>query len=627
MPESLSFISLLLVVFLAFLVPLALTRFPRLRLPVVVGEIVAGILVGRSGFGLVHEDDPMLELLAELGFVFLMFLSGIEIDFSSLGLSGARARHTEQRAWGPLPLGGLSLLLTLLLATGVGISLHQLGLVQNPWMMALILSTTSLGVVMPILKESNLISSRFGQTLLIAAMLADFVTMLLITVVVALLSGGLTIDILLIGILFLVFLGMYHFSIFTFNSIPGLRRTLDELSHASTQIKVRAAFMVMLIFVALSEVLGTEIILGAFLAGAMLSLLRTPADMQLAHKLEAIGFGFFIPIFFIMVGVRFNLAALAGSTQALFLVPLLLGAAILVKLLPALLFRLRFSWRETLAAGSLLSARLSLIIAASAIGLRLGVIGEEVNAAIILVAILTVTFAPLLFTRLAPHTAAQTPPIIIASAGELGMLVAEQLQTHGEAVVLLSPDAEDVVNAQRRDLPAVLAHLDRADPAAEPYLSRARALICTSSDMEYNYRVCQWVRTTYGIEHLVVQVNDPQQQLRFTELGAVTFNPALDRVALLTLLARNPGIYELLVRNDDDKEVAEVAVHNTDYTSRKLLELKLPGDLLILAVRRRDELLVPHGHTQLKVGDRLTLIGSLEAISQARQTIAATTAS
>ena len=205
-----------------------------------------------------------------------MFLSGIEIDFSSLGLSGASARRTKHRSWGPLPLGGLSLLLTLLLATGVGISLNQMGLVQNPWMMELILSTTSLGVVMPILKESNLISSRFGQTLLIAAMLADFVTMLLITVLVALLSGGLTIDILLIGILFLVFLGMYQFSIFTFNSIPGLRRTLDELSHASTQIKVRAAFMVLLIFVALSEVLGTEIILGAFLAGAMLSLLRTP---------------------------------------------------------------------------------------------------------------------------------------------------------------------------------------------------------------------------------------------------------------------------------------------------------------------------------------------------------------
>lgn len=621
MQESLSFVSLLLVLFLAFLVPLALTRFQRLRLPVVVGEILAGIVVGRSGLSLVHEDEPMLDLLAELGFVFLMFLSGIEIDFSSLGRSGASVHRAKRRPWGPLPLGGLSLFFTMLLAVGVGIGLTQLGLVQNPWMMALILSTTSLGVVMPILKESNLISSHFGQTVLIAAMLADFVTMLLITVFVALLSGGLTIDILLIGVLFLVFLGMYHFSIFTFNSIPGLRRTLDELSHASTQIKVRAAFMVMLLFVALSEVLGTEVILGAFLAGAMVSLLRTPSDNQLEQKLEAMGFGFFIPIFFIMVGVRFNLAALASSTQALFLVPLLLGAAILVKLLPVLLFRLRFSWRETLAAGSLLSARLSLIIAASAIGLRLGVIGEEVNAAIILVAILTVTFAPLLFIRLAPRAEQQAPPVVIASAGELGILVAEQLRTHGETVVLFSLDAEDVAKAQGRGLHAVLARLDQADPATEPYLSQARTLICTSSDMAYNYRVCQWVRATYGIEHLVVQVNDPQEHLRFTELGAVTFNPALDRVALLALLARNPGIYELLMRNDDDKEVAEVAVRNADYTGRKLLELKLPGDLLILAVWRHDELLVPHGHTQLKVGDRLTLIGSLAAISQARRTM------
>ncbi len=218
--------------------------------------------------------------------------------------------------------------------------------------------------------------------------------MLLITVVVAALSDGLTLDILLIGLLFVAFFLMYYFGGMFFNRIKGVRRILEELSSATAQIKVRAAFTMMLIFVALAEMLGTEIILGAFLAGAIIALLKRPEDEGLIHQLDAIGYGFFIPIFFIMVGVDFNLTSLISSPSALLLVPLLLIAAAVVKLLPSLVFKTSFSWKQTLAAGTLLSSRLSLIIAASAIGLRIGVISEPFNAAIILVAITTVVIAP-----------------------------------------------------------------------------------------------------------------------------------------------------------------------------------------------------------------------------------------
>ena len=115
----------------------------------------------------------------------------------------------------------------------------------------------------------------------------------------------------------------------------------------------------MLVFVVLSEFLGAEVILGAFLAGAIVALLKTPADADLTHKLEAIGLGFFIPIFFIMVGVEFNLVALLSSSQALLLVPVLLLVAVAVKFFPAITFRLNFPWRESFAAGTLLVARLS----------------------------------------------------------------------------------------------------------------------------------------------------------------------------------------------------------------------------------------------------------------------------
>lgn len=145
MEEHLSFIPLLLVILLAFVVPLALSRVRQLRLPVVVGEIVAGILVGRSGLGWVPSHDAVLDLLAEFGFVFLMFLAGMEIDFPNLGVNRpvrSRAKGSDRSRWNPATLGGTTFAFTLALSTAIGFGLMALGLVRNPWMMALILSTT-----------------------------------------------------------------------------------------------------------------------------------------------------------------------------------------------------------------------------------------------------------------------------------------------------------------------------------------------------------------------------------------------------------------------------------------------------------------------------------------------------
>ncbi|HBX69968.1 MAG TPA: hypothetical protein DEH25_11490 [Chloroflexi bacterium] len=625
MEETRSFAPLLLVVFLAFLVPIVLSHFKKLRLPIVVGEILAGILIGRSGFGWVAHHDPALDLLAEFGFVFLMFLSGMEIDFSSLGFGRSKSTKatSEKGQLSPLAIGGLSFVLTLIFSSMVGYSFYSLGYVRDIWMMALILSTTSLGVVVPVLKERGLSAGRYGQTLLVAALIADFATMLFITVDVAILSHGLALDILLIGILFLAFLFFYRFGNVVFNQIPGVRRVMEELSHATAQIKVRAAFTMMLIFIVLAEVLGAEIILGAFLAGAIVSLLRRPEDEELSHQLDAIGFGFFIPIFFIMVGVDFNLKAMLDSPRALILVPFLVIAAFGVKLIPALIFRLNFGWRETLGAGALLSARLSLIIAASAIGLRLGVISEAINADIILVAILTVTIAPLIFLRTIPESdVEQDRPLIVVGAGVLGLQVAEQLRGHGELVVLIDPDAERIQRAQARGFQAIIGHADQPDENTEPYLDRAKALVCVHSDVEKSFGISQRARTTYGIEHVVTRVTEPSAIPRFEQIGVTPMNAAMNQAVLLGLLARNPAAYELLTRLDDDKEVCEVVVLNPRFLDRPLRNIEFPGDLLVLAVRRQGELVVPHGDTRLAGGDHVTLLGTCNCVEIGREMFA-----
>jgi Kef-type K+ transport system membrane component KefB/Trk K+ transport system NAD-binding subunit len=620
--EQFTFMPLLLVILLAFVVPLALSRVRSLRLPVVVGEIIAGILVGRSGLGWVPSHDAVLDLLAQFGFVFLMFLAGMEIDFSNLGVNRlvrSRAGGPDKSRWNPATLGGLTFALTLALSTTIGLGLTALGLVRNSWMMALILSTTSLGVVMPVLKERGLSAGRFGQTILIAALVADFATMLLITVVVAAMSRGITPDILLIGLLFVAFFLVYYFGN-SLNRIKAVRAAMEELAHTPARIKVRLAFATMLAFVVLSEVMGTEVILGAFLAGVIVSLLRTPDDADLAHQLDAIGFGFFIPIFFVMVGVRFNLAALLASTQAMVLVPLLLAAAVFVKLLPALVLRLQFGWREALSAGALLSARLSLIIAASAIGMRLGVITESVNTSIILIAIITVVFAPMVFTRLAPQPESAKPrPLVVVGAGELGLHIAQQLRAHHEFVVVVDPDETHVARARQRGLEAIVAQAELPNSSAAPFFENAQAVICALMDTEINYRVCQLARWTYGIDHVIAQVNEPNEFMRFEQLGVRPMHAAVDRAALFVLLARNPAMYSLLTRTDDDKEVCEVEVCNGALVGKTLRQLTLPGDVLVLALRRDGELMVPHGNTQISQGDHLTLVGLEEHVEVARQ--------
>jgi Kef-type K+ transport system membrane component KefB/Trk K+ transport system NAD-binding subunit len=620
MQNTHTFGPLLLVVGLAFVVPLLLSRLKTLRLPIIVGEILAGILVGRSGLGWVGHEDPLLHLLAQLGFVFLMFLSGMEVDFSALLLSRGKtdAPSSARERWGPLSLGTVSFLGTLLLSALAGWGLWKLQLVRNPWMMALILSTTSLGVVVPVLKEHGLSNGRYGQTLLIAALMADVTTMLMITVLVAVLSGGAAQRVLFIGVIFTTFFLLYRLGSFL-KGVTVVRRTLEELSHATAQIKVRAAFALVLVFVALSEVLGAEVILGAFIAGAIIALLRTERDVGLLHQLEGIGFGFFIPIFFIMVGVTFNLPSLLTSPGALWLLPLLLLAAVVVKLAPALVFRLAYSWKETVGAGVMLSARLSLIIAAAAIGTRLHIISESVNAAIILVAIVTVTLAPPVFLRFVPgHHASQHWPVVVIGAGELGLQVARQLQAHHEEVVVVDADRERALRAIQHGFPLVVATADEPQPELDYVLRRTRTAICTYNDTELSYRICRFLRTAYGIASIVAQVAEPKELPRFQELGVTTLNPAMDRAAMLVLLARHPATLALLSRTDNGKEVWEVVMGNDALEGRTLRELSLPGDVLIVALRRSGELLVPHGNTRLELGDRLTLVGSPDSIQTTR---------
>jgi len=600
MDPRLEFLPLLLLLFLAFLVPPMLSRFRWL--PVVVGEIIVGMIVGRSGLNIVRPDAT-LEFLAEIGLAILMFLSGLEIDFSVL-TSPPRIRG---RRASPLLLAGTSFLLTIGLAGLFSRELVARGLTDDIVMVGLILSTTSLGIVLPVLKERRLSAGAFGQTLLLAALLADFVTMLLITVYVTIRAKGLSLDILLVALLFVAALVAFRVGRAALRK-SAADRVFDDIIQVSSKTRLHASMALLLAFVILAGLLGSEMILGAFLAGAVLSLLSGAHQTQLKGDLDAIGFGFFIPVFFLMIGVQFDLPALLRSRRTWILAPLLLVAAYLIKVLPALLFKLRFTWKETLAGGFLLSSRLSLIIAASGIGLRLGVIDESTNAAFILIAAVTATLSPVLFNGLTSAGAASDrTSIAIVGITDLALQTARELSTRKEKICFIEWASAEGDAARQAGFP-VLQASSAASGLGAIKLPPLKSLLVLTPEDDLNAEFCREARTL-GILHVVVLVNDTARLSEFAALGAQPFAPALYRATLLALMARHPDLFGVMASGRAHHQVREIPVLSRAVSGRSLKDLALGGDLLVLSVRRGGESLIPHGDTKLVQGDWVTVYG------------------
>ncbi len=617
MHEEFSFVSLLIITGLAVFVPVLASRLRRFRIPIVVGEILAGMLIGKSGFNLI-EPSAALDFLTTFGFTYLMFISGLEIDFSMLSSTSPGNRTGRRRQLGnPITLSIAVFGVTVIIALVVSLLLLRMGLITEPFMIALILSTTSLGIVVPVLKERGTMTSRYGQTLLLSALVADFGTLVLITVDVTILSQGLTVEVLLVLLLLVAFGGAVRLGKII-AALPGLRRLIEELSHATAQIRVRGAFALMVAFIVLSEWLGAELILGAFLAGAAISLLSRREGSQLHMKMDAIGFGFFIPIFFIMVGVQFDLPTLLSSPQGLLLVPILLGAAYVIKFIASLLYRFNFSWRETFAAGGLLSARLSLIIAAAAIALDLGAIDEAVNAAIILVAIVSCTASPMIFNRILPLPATQKRRgVLVIGLGESAAMLAERLQRAGRTVTMIGRDAARAEQLRQRGLTTLVGDSTQPMALERANIAVVKTVIAVSTYDRVNLAASRLAKERFDVPDVIALVRDVDVAAQLMAVGVRVVQPQLATVLALEGALQFPAAFEMLTNQEDGVEVREVALRNPTFDGKLLRHIQLSGDALVLGVRRGGEVLVPHGDTRLQHGDLLMLVGHQQALEQA----------
>jgi Trk K+ transport system NAD-binding subunit len=373
-------------------------------------------------------------------------------------------------------------------------------------------------------------------------------------------------------------------------------------------------------WVALAEALGVELILGAFLAGAIVNLTSGPSTTTMREKLDAIGYGVFIPIFFIMVGVRFDLRSVLGSTQALLMVPLLILVAYGVKLVPALLLKREFSWQETFAGGFLLSSRLSLIIAAAAIALDIGAIPESVSNAVILVAIVTCTVSPLLFNRLHQVSAEEKRDgLIIFGSDPMAELLTRRLIRYGEKITLVTSNGAISHAFPRNNVRIIRGSGADSDLLRKAGAETARSLLVLFSEKEVGLDICKLARLEFGIPVVIAGAAEGDTIQQLNQLGVRTVQPVLSAAMAFEGALHFPTAFDLLVDLDDDVEIGEALLTNRSLTGRPLRRVQMPGNALVLNIQRDNAALVPDGDTILEAGDRIALVGAPDSIAEAVQ--------
>lgn len=603
-----SIVSLMIVTGVAFFIPLLLQRLKLRAIPIVVAEIIAGIIIGKSGFDLVDANNTWLALLSSFGLIYLMFLSGLEIDFESFKIKKDKVIEKAKRV-NPLLISTVVFGIMLVLAYVFSLGLRFIGMIDDPFFMTIILSTISLGIVVPVLKEQKVINTELGQTVLLIAVISDFVTMILFAYYLAYKNGDTSILWWIMLLLVLVISLYYSLNIYKKKTNLAL---IDTLKRGTAQIGTRGIFALILLFVALSETMGVENILGAFLAGVVVSLLSP--GREFVHQLESFGYGFLIPIFFVMVGVGFDFASLLANPSALILIPFVLILMFLTRMLPTLLIRRWFSWRETVSSGMLLTSTLSLAIVAATVSLQMGIISESMNSAIVLVSILTCFAAPIFYAKMSPKVEKKQNRLAIIGANRSALRASINFQKNNYDVTIFSKVQEKLNSENDNKFPIVeLKQLTLEKLIERNVFQEYDQIIVATSDDELNIKIANYAKDI-GYENIIVRIEEPALNKQYIDMGMTIYSNAFSGEMILKAMVYSPSLVHFLT--DEDEMIREFALEDVRYDGIPLRKLPFLGDILILSIYRGKRSITPTGDTILRRGDRLIMSGSEESMAK-----------
>ena len=378
--------TLLVVLLVAALAPVLADLPVRVRVPVVVCELVLGILIGPDVLGLAETDD-VIGFVSELGLAMLFFLAGMEIDFERV--RGAPGRLAAQ-GWA----------LSLAIGLAAAGALYAAGVAGAPVLVGLALTTTALGALVPTLKDAGLVTTPLGRLALAAGAAGELGPIVGLSLVLAVISGEPWRTLLL-----LLFAVLAAATAFVALRVRPTRvvRLVEATMHSSGQLAVRLALLVLGVLFLLAGELGLDVVLGAFTAGLIVGVVARGEEAHAFHvKLEGIGYGFLIPVFFIATGLDFDLDALLGSATALVLVPVFAALFVLARGAPVwVLYRQVLPARQRTALALLSASALPLVVAITEVATETGRLADEDAVALVGAGMLSLLVLPALGVAIA----------------------------------------------------------------------------------------------------------------------------------------------------------------------------------------------------------------------------------
>lgn len=602
-------LSLFLVVLLALVIPILMARFQISNVPTAVAEIIVGIIMGSSGFNLVSATHD-LTFLSNLGVILLMFLSGMEINFDLLTRkNNPKGKSQSGKTVDPLKTAVTAFISIVVTAVVLAFVLKLVGLFSEVMLAAIILMTVALGVVIATLKEKDILGRPIGQTILLTAVMGEVIPLMLLTIYASI-NGGNEEQLWLIILLFIA-------AIFLLRRFKQPYLWFAKVTKATTQLDIRLAFFLIFALVTVAESVGAENILGAFLAGMVMKLLEPSESTK--DKLTSIGYGFFIPIFFIMTGVGLNLRSLFAHPASLMLLPVLVIFLFLAKVPVVLVYMKYFCKRNAFAGGFLTATTITIVLPTLQVARKLHAITSTQSDAFILAAVIVCILSPIVFNKNFVLTKEDKikKRVVIIGANVFTVPVAHDLHANWYSVKMFTDKKDQYETYDSR-----VKNLTFLPDLKQATLEKAGAfdcdiLVASNHADEDNIKIAK-IAKYEGVNRVIARLSEVTSDT-LAELkakGIEIFNFTNVHAALMRAMIESPAVYRIMT--DTKNVLYSVQVKNTSYTGRQLMDLEFIDQITVSRIRRGDEWLTPHGNTVIEPNDILVFSGEFKAADRVR---------
>jgi len=614
--DIINYWPLFMIFIIAWIVPLFLSWLEISKVPAVIIEIIMGVVIGPYVLDLVGET-PYLDFLADMGFLMLIFLAGLEIDVGKIINSFPRYKIRK------IDLISNSFLLAIFIYIGSIVLAFPFSWVLHHFIeidivfFTLIMPTVALSIIVPILKADGEITRKFGQILLMEGAIATIMSIILISIYSGVLKYGFQVEILLFSVIFIAFVIIYYVGK-QLVKVHTFQKLLYRLEHAASQIRLRGTVALLLFFVVIAHIINVELVMGAFFAGVWLSMFVSKERSALLFKLDGMSYGFFIPIFFIMVGVNLDLSALRFFQESIpFIIILTLGLFI-TQVVPALVMVRIFGLKKAMAGGILLTARLGLTIATAQVGISLGIISSADNAGIVAASILASLISPMAY-KLFNSRGEEYHPILLFGGSRASLYIAERFSMHNVSCLTYLQSKEIIPEFERKNID--FKQVEKLDTSLLDTLDLRTAdlVIVLTESKRLNRQLARYLKDQ--LNHNKIITRKHSALLDLTEKSTET--KLIDQDEILAnhvedMILRPDSVASLSV-SFDIYRVEEIHITNRDIHRKLVKEVAFPPSGSLVIQRRGGEIFIPHGDTHLLLGDIVTVIGNSTALTEFRK--------